>query len=88
MNKHDSHYSKMEIEPITVIEQRMCTAIGTVSPKENMNIAAAIKYAMRAGTKEKQDWRKDIEKAINHLGRALSGQWVTIGKESKDVPKS
>jgi len=47
-------------------------------------LAIAIKHIMRAGLKPGQPWRKDIEKAINYLNRALTGEWLRGDKTRGD----
>jgi len=73
--KHDAHYRSIEetgIEPIRVME---LIASREIIPEPNrMLICLAQKHILRAGTKE--DWIKDIEKAINYLHRSLTGEWI------------
>ena len=74
MKKHDEHY-RQNIEPIEVIENRIENP-GDVPAKAVYSISQAIKYLLRAGLKSEQPWKKDVEKAINYLTRALTGDWV------------
>ncbi len=83
---HDVHYSVVDIEPVTVQEQFLNhnAKDEDMSPSAAHHIVCAIKYIMRAGLKRDIDgvsmWRKDIEKAINHLHRALNGRWIGEGE--------
>ena len=76
--KHDTHYASMAIEPIDVMEQRMKPSDIAEFPDtiQRMHLAIALSYIMRAGLKEGQSWEKDVEKAQNHLHRALKGKWI------------
>jgi hypothetical protein len=78
MKKHDRHYEEMAIQPIQVMEERMIDCHGADGPStvQNLNLAIAMKHIMRAGKKEGQPWRKDIEKAQNYLHRALYRKWI------------
>jgi len=79
MEKHDEHYSEMTIQPMGVMEERIYTDEHRTNGPTRLqcfNLALALKYIMRAGKKEGQPWVKDIEKAQNHLHRALTGKWL------------
>lgn len=73
---HNPHYTKMDIEPIDVMEQRVASATDVIGEDQNLLLALAIKHCMRAGLKGGQPWEKDIEKAKNYLHRALNGGWL------------
>jgi hypothetical protein len=83
MKTHDEHYRRLDIEPIEVMEQRVRES--DVPPIPALNVAIALKYILRAGLKEGQPWEVDIEKAKNHLHRALNGEWLTDQKKLKEV---
>jgi hypothetical protein len=71
MTSHDQHYKQMRIQPIEVME--MIIEREDIPLKSRLNLCIALNYQARAGTKE--DWRKDVEKAQNHIHRALHGVW-------------
>lgn len=76
MEKHDSHYRKVEksgIEPIVVMEDIIIRE--GIPLVVLLNIALAVKYLLRIGIKEPEQWEKDLDKAINFLHRAKNGQW-------------
>ncbi len=87
---HDDHYAAMDVEPMTVMEQRIAVP-GHLSPVESLHVATALQYLMRAGLKEGQPWRKDVQKAQNHLHRALTGDWLgaptTVEGRLKGLPE-
>lgn len=75
---HDAHYRRMRVQPVDVQEQFL--AKNTAMPRgPSHHIATAIQYLMRAGLKNDVGaiigWQQDIEKASNHLYRALHGRW-------------
>ncbi len=81
MNKHDEHYKETEksgIEPISLMETIMRRE--GLDAVVSLHIAMAVRYLFRAGTKG--DWRSDTEKALNHITKALTGEWV---KEEEPV---
>ena len=72
MNKYDDHYKNAEIEPIDVMEmvvQRTNTPILVL-----YNVSMAVKYLLRIGLKN--DWVPELDKAINYLHRAKTGDWI------------
>lgn len=79
MSNHDDHYSKMPIQSVDVQEQILSAESG-LTPTQKHHICEAIAYQMRAGLKEGQDWRKDLEKAENYLHRARTGKWRVAEK--------
>jgi hypothetical protein len=79
MSNHDDHYSKTTIQPVDVQEQILNAESG-LTPTQKHHICEAIAYQMRAGLKEGQDWRKDLEKAENYLHRARTGKWRVAEK--------
>ena len=79
MGIHDRHYSALQIEPISVIEQLMGNE--TIPADRRYHIGQAFKYMARAGTKDGEPWEKDIEKARNYLHRALTGEWLKLAKD-------
>ena len=74
-NANDQHYANKEIEPILVQEQIMET-VSEVPAKSRLCIAQAIRYLMRAGTKQGEDWKKELSKAENYIHRARTGEWI------------
>lgn len=86
--KHDNHYKTMHIEPFDVMEQRMNShnkpSHAGPSQKQKLALAIAIKHIMRAGHKTGQPWDKDIQKAMNYLNRALTGEWLGSHKLDGD----
>ena len=81
MSNHDDHYAKMQIQPVDVQEQILNAESGLTSTQKH-HICEAIAYQMRAGLKDGQDWKKDIEKAENYLHRARTGKWRASEKTS------
>lgn len=70
------HYDLPGVETIDVIE--------SVIVRENIPrpaaycIGNAIKYLLRCGIKNGENWKDDIAKAENYLHRAISGKWMEI----------
>jgi hypothetical protein len=81
---HDDHYAAMGIQPVDVQEQ-ILLADSALSTVEKHHIAEAVAYLMRAGLKEGQDWRKDLDKAMNYIHRARNGRW--IGDKERQIVK-
>lgn len=70
-----THYDMKPIhETIEIIED--------VVDRENIPrpaafaIGNAIKYLLRVGKKQGEDWQDDVEKAENYLHRARTGEWI------------
>ena len=82
INKHDSHYNKMDIQPVEVSEQILKLNLSTnnIDSVLAYNMCKAVEYIMRCGLKDEQDAKKEIEKAINHLHRGINGEWVGAEK--------
>ena len=79
MDKHDSHYKRTAVsEPIEIIEDLMVKHWHRASmpPEAAYSLGNAVKYVLRAGLKQGQDYKKDLEKAMNYLNRAISGEWL------------
>lgn len=72
---NDQHYASKDIEPILVQEQIMET-VSEIPAKARLCIAQAIRYLMRAGTKQGEDWKKELSKAENYIHRARTGEWI------------
>lgn len=84
---HDKHYSSKAIEPIEVIEETINRLDGKIDPIKAYNVAQSLKYILRAGLKEGESVRKDLDKALNYLHRGVKGAW--IGKKVVSItPKS
>lgn len=85
-NNHDDHYRKLPIEPFDVMEQRVegYTPPDGPNKSQKLALAIAIKHIMRAGLKDGQPWEKDIQKAMNYLNRALTGEWLGSHKLDGD----
>ncbi len=84
MDKHDNHYKETEkkgIEPVALMETVISRKSLPLLPR--LHIAMAVRYLFRTGTKG--DWRTDTEKALNHVTRALTGEWIKE-KEKKPAP--
>lgn len=76
---HDSHYRNIEksgTEPIVIMEELHGRLIPICGANEALNITLAQKHITCAGLKSGDGWRKDIQKAMNYLNRALSGEWM------------
>ena len=61
---HPSHYADGNIEVIDFIEDKNL----------GFHLGNAIKYICRAGKKDKEKTKEDIEKAIWYLNRFLEGK--------------
>jgi hypothetical protein len=61
---HPSHYNAGRIEVIDFIEDQNL----------NFNLGNAVKYISRAGKKDPEKFREDLEKAIWYLNRELAKQ--------------
>lgn len=77
---HDEHYRKIEstgIEPIAIMESLIERLIESgFDPARALNVCLAQKHITRAGMKnDNNDVTKEIEKAINYLTRATTGEW-------------
>ncbi len=85
--KHDEHYRAIEqngIEPIRIMEELHGRLLKLgVSADAALNITLAQKHITRAGMKAGNDWSREIEKAINYLTRAKTGEWVDSGSLSR-----
>ena len=88
----ESHYQTMQIQPFEVMEMRSLNHSGI--PRNALdNIVYALKYLLRAGFKQGQPWRKEVTKSLNHLYRALTGEWMPqqlideISKKDKHAEK-
>jgi len=81
IEKSDSHYREIEengtIEPIVIMEQLAERMIKNEVPADAIaNIILAQKHITRGGNKAGEDWRKEIQKSINYLTRAVTGKWI------------
>ena len=89
---HGTHYEIMSIKPWQVQAAMLQNFIDYVTThhKEPMPVEPfikslmSIKYVMRAGMKQGEGWEKDIEKAINYLNAAASGQFLPIEEVSNE----
>jgi len=89
MNKSDDHYAAQraaeaagsgKIETIKMMESiALNTAIPTIP---RTNVVLAMKHMNRAGEKAGEDWRKELQKSINYLTRAVTGDFI---KEAKPL---
>ena len=81
IEKSDEHYRKIEdgsqTEPIIIMEE-LCERLtdAGVDPKAVVNIVMAQKHITRASVKSGEDWKKEIQKSINYLTRASTGEWA------------
>ena len=81
IEKSDSHYREIEdsysIEPIVIMEELSARMIkNNVPAKAVTNITLAQKHITRASVKGGEDWAKEIQKSINYLTRAVTGEWI------------
>jgi len=72
---HADHYKSLKIQPWEVMEQRTENP-GDIPVASLFNIVQSLKYINRAGLKDGEPWKKDIQKAANLLHRALTGEWT------------
>jgi hypothetical protein len=81
LNKSDDHYRNIEnnseTEPIIIMEElaTRLTSAG-VPAKAVTNLVLGQKHITRAGIKKGEDWKKEIQKSINYLTRAVTGEWI------------
>jgi len=81
MEKSDEHYRNIEnnsaIEPIVIMEELAIRMIKNEVPTESMlNVVLAQKHITRASIKKGENWSKEIQKSINYLTRAVTGEWL------------
>lgn len=81
IEKSDSHYRTIEgnssVEPIVIMEELSARMIeNDVPAKAITNIVLAQKHITRASVKSGEDWKKEIQKSINYLTRAVTGDWI------------
>jgi hypothetical protein len=70
-NNINRNIEKNGTEPIIIMEELHERLINICGANEALNITLAQKHITRAGG---DDWRKDIQKAMNYLNRALNGE--------------
>ena len=76
MSNHDDHYRDQKIEPIDIKESLIQRLVDNGVPLLSaVSIYEAQGYITRCSTKEGEPWMKEIDKAINYLTRALTGEW-------------
>ena len=69
-----THYDMEPIhETIEIIEDVVTRE--NIPRKAAYSIGNAIKYLLRVGKKQGEDWQDDVEKAENYLHRARTGEW-------------
>lgn len=80
IEKSDRHYREIEqehTEPIIVMEELAERLYNNgVPPKAIINIVLAQKHQLRAGSKDGNSWRLEIQKSINYQARAITGEWA------------
>lgn len=81
ITKSDEHYRSIEngsqTEPIVIMEELIKRLIsGGVPGDSALNMAMAQKHLTRASVKAGEGWEKEIQKSINYLTRAVTGDWV------------
>lgn len=70
-------------EPILVMEYMADEYVKRgISPHDAMNLAIAVKYLMRVGTKD--DVKKELFKAENFIHRVRAGKWMDPETGSRD----
>jgi hypothetical protein len=80
MTAHDDHYRKIKsigVEPIEAMETAICSGVPEQYHqllRANLNRAMACKHILRCG--EKDQPKKEMEKAENYLFRAQHGRWM------------
>lgn len=67
------HYKGMRVEVIDILED-FVSQPSTLSQKQRLCVAQALRYLLRAGRKGIADI--DLQKAENYIHRALTGQWI------------
>lgn len=68
------HYKNDKYEAIDVIEDIMTRE--SIPPKVRYSLAQLVRYALRCGKKEGEDWKADLGKIFNYSHRGLTGNWV------------
>ena len=75
----DDHYREIErigVEPIEAMETAVLAGIPAphhAAVLRNLNIAMAVKYLLRCGSKDAPE--EELRKAENYLHRARTGRW-------------
>lgn len=73
-----THYDMSPVhEAIEIIEDVVTRE--NIPRRAAYAIGNAIKYLLRAGKKQGEDWQDDVEKAENYLHRAHTGEWKCEG---------
>lgn len=90
IQKSDEHYRNIENqgpEPIVVMEA-IANSLqeAGVPASSTINIILAQKHITRAGVKKGEDWKKEIQKSINYLTRAVTGAWVGSTEKPYTTP--
>ena len=67
------HYKGMGVEVIDILED-FVSQPSTLSQKQRLCVAQALRYLLRAGRKGIADI--DLQKAENYIHRALTGKWI------------
>jgi len=76
MNKHDQHYHDVEVDGFSFIEFAESFMQREEIPVEVcLNLVLAAKHLFRCGKKEGTYWLDDVEKMLNYVHRASTGQW-------------
>lgn len=71
------HYKQDKVETIEILEEVVSNPKRQLTPKQRYNVAQALKYLLRVGTKgDIFCVAKDLQKAENYVHRALTGQWI------------
>jgi len=74
---YNAHYAAIKhalgVEPIHIGEAIVDRE--SIPRKASKHLATAAEYLARAGTKDGEAWKKDAQKASNHIFRALNGRW-------------
>ena len=75
----DSHYREIErvgVEPIEAMETAILAGIPAphhAAVLRNLNVAMAVKYLLRCGSKDAPE--EELRKAENYIHRARTGRW-------------
>lgn len=69
------YYKQLPCETIDVLEAFMKRE--NIPSVPRFNITQALKYLCRCGLKPENNWKLDVQKALDYLSRSLNNKWTT-----------
>jgi hypothetical protein len=70
-SKHDSHYRKLLVQP-ALLRADLAIQLEDIPVERRIFVLDAVARICRAGNKEGEDWKTEIQKAINELSMSLA----------------